>query len=537
MRLGKLVTLIVFYLVAILVATELFSRFALGLKPLLYSRPYDPLFVSGDFVGAASRESLLNVATNSPAINHYTRTEIGFFVWTGQFPPTSSSNLADFLFSNYLSRYSSRDMDLILCSKPTALSVFILGGSLAVGSSASSKLTTWHALLEKELRKGLSRNDVYVFNGAMGAFLSTQERLAYHFAVSLRPAKVVIILNGFNDLFAPVASGTRPGDPFQLPARYTQAYGSPLILWLAESSAIVNYFLQANVLRSITQLQDRMAQDDGAFNAYADAVVSLYLENMAAVLRDCQAQGLPCLVAVQPSRALSETELGAPTYSGFVLPSHRVLQLYELLRKRIHASGYATHFIDLTRIIKSSNELAYYTDSVHLDDRGQRLIADALFPAALEAAKGAQSSRDSIFNCDRILPKEIEQLSLLGVASANNGAVTQISNGILLTADPRQWSYSASLPIDQIGQRAGQNVFLKVTLGSMDGEIGLALLPDIAAKNVLYEKPLTPDSADTDVYIPLPSGLDRAVLVFRKQSTDGQPSHVQVRHILIVRTD
>jgi lysophospholipase L1-like esterase len=527
----------VFYLIAILAATDLLSRFVLGLKPLMYTRSYDPLFVSGDITGEASRESLLHVATNRPALNNYTSTSFGHFIWNGRFPPRSSASLTDFLFSNSLSRYSSRDIDLILCSKPSALSIFVLGGSTAQGTAASSKLTTWHALLEKKLRGSLSRNDVYVFNGAMGAFLSTQERLAYHFAVSLRGAKVVLFLNGANDLFVPVGSGTRPGDPFQLGTRYNQMYNNPFILWLAETSAIFNYFLQADITRSVAQLRDRLARDDAAFNAYAESAVSIYMENMVAVLRDCEARRLACLVAVQPTRSLSETELGASTHSPDVFPSHRVVQLYDLLRKAIHASRYASRFIDLTHIVKSLNELAYYTDIVHFDDRGQMLIADALLPATLDVANRIQGSRDSILACDRILPREIAQLHLSRLARENNGAVTQISDGVLLTADPRQWSYSASLPIDQIGQHSGQNISLKISLGSMDGEIGVALLEDMAAQSTLYEKPLTPDSADADIYVPLPSGMRRAVLVFRKQTADGQPSHIQVRRISIVGAD
>jgi lysophospholipase L1-like esterase len=534
MRIVKHISLAIVYLIGILVASEIFSRVALGLRPLTYSRPYDPLFVSGDDFPEASRESLLHGATNRPTVNDYTRTSLGHFIWNGRSPPLSSTSLTDFLFSNDLSRYSSRDIDLITCSNPSALSVFVLGGSVAKGSYASSKSTTWHALLERELRNALSRKDVYVFNGAVGAFLSTQERLAYYFAVSLRDAKVVVILNGGNDLLLPAGSGTRPGDPHQLGARYTQTYSNPFTLWLAEKSVIFNYFFQADVARSTAQLRDRLMRDDAAFSAYADSVISIYIENMEAILRDCEAQRRACLVALQPTRSLSEIELGMSPRGDGIFPSRRVVQLFESLRKAIHTSRYASHFIDLTHIFRSSNDLAYYVDTVHLDDRGQALVADALLPAILEVAKGAQGGRDRLVPC---LPKEIGQLQLSRLTPVNNGAVTQISNGILLTADPNQWSYSASLPIDQIGQRAGQNISLKVGLGSMDGEIGVALLPDIAAKNVLYEKVLTPDSADADVYLPLPPGMNRGILVFRKQSADGRASHIEVRRISIVETD
>lgn len=405
MRFERYLILIVFYLIVILAGTELFSRFALGLKPLLYTRAYDPLLVSGDGFGYASRDALLRGVTNGPAVNNYATTRLGHFIWNGRSPPRSSADFADFLFSHYLSRYSSRDMDRIICDNPSALSIFVFGGSVAQGTAASSKLTTWHALLESRLRNALARNDVYVFNGAMGAFLSIQERLAYDLALSSRDAKVVIILNGANDLLVPAGSGTRPGDPFQLGTRYQQIYGDPLAIWLAETSATFNYFFQADLARSIGRLRERLAQDDAVFSAYAEAAVSIYMENMSIVLHDCEARRRECLVAVQPSRLLSQTELGAATHSPDVLPSHRVVRLYELLREAIHASPYASHFVDLTHIVKSLSELAYYTDVVHLDDRGQLLIADALFPATLEAVNRVHGGRESNLTCDRDMPR------------------------------------------------------------------------------------------------------------------------------------
>jgi hypothetical protein len=65
----------------------------------------------------------------------------------------------------------------------------------------------------------------------MGAFISTQERLAYYLAASPRGAQIIIILNGYNDLLGSASSGTRPGDPFQLGIRYNHP-----IVWRATAS-------------------------------------------------------------------------------------------------------------------------------------------------------------------------------------------------------------------------------------------------------------------------------------------------------------
>src|SRR5581483_11184192 len=60
--------------------------------------------------------------------------------------------------------------------------VYVLGGSVAQGFSADSKEDTWHAWLERLLRGELGRKDLYVFNAAMGAFVSLQEKLSYYLA-------------------------------------------------------------------------------------------------------------------------------------------------------------------------------------------------------------------------------------------------------------------------------------------------------------------------------------------------------------------
>lgn len=53
-----------------------------------------------------------------------------------------------------------------------------------MGSSATAKEKTWHALLEQKLRKELARPDIHVINAAMGAFVSSQERMAMEWAVA-----------------------------------------------------------------------------------------------------------------------------------------------------------------------------------------------------------------------------------------------------------------------------------------------------------------------------------------------------------------
>src|SRR5262249_13337962 len=117
-----------------------------------------------------------------------------------------------------------------------------IGGSAAVGSSASSKNTVWHAQLERLLRQQVLRDNLYVFNAAMGAFVSTQERIAFDLAVASRRPHIVIVLNGFNDIHIPLELAVAPGDPLQVGKRYAQVYDNSLGRFVSQYSVVWNYF-------------------------------------------------------------------------------------------------------------------------------------------------------------------------------------------------------------------------------------------------------------------------------------------------------
>jgi hypothetical protein len=74
-------------------------------------------------------------------------------------------------------------------------------------------------------------------------------------------------------------------------------------------------------------------------------------------------------------------------------------QAYDILWQRISESRYARHFIDLRQVITSKAELAYYTDQVHLDDRGQILLMQGVLPYFQEALR----SEDRAFMPERII--------------------------------------------------------------------------------------------------------------------------------------
>ena len=380
MNLSKAVVVAAAVLCAAMLAAEIAARTVFGLQPLMFGYPYHPIFVSGDYYYLNTNEQLAR-GPGGPTAYGYEEGILGYHYDPKTPASHSSTNFADFLFNHTRSRYSNAEVDRIECTEKDAAAVFVLGGSVAQGFSASSPQATWHGVLEGLLRRKLQKEDLYLFNAAMGAFFSLQEKLAYYLAVVPRKGDAILFLNSYNDLVVPANAGTRPGDPFQLATRFSQFFGNGFVWWLAKHSAIVNSLIQAEFVRHAVAYREQLEGDEGVFAQYAEAVTDIYMENMGEVLDDCDARHKSCLVAIQPNRALTAANIGARFDD--IISEKRMKQLYDLLFVKIEKSAHRSRFIDLTHIFDSAEKIGYYADAVHPDDRGQRLLAEALFEPTL----------------------------------------------------------------------------------------------------------------------------------------------------------
>ncbi len=214
-----------------------------------------------------------------------------------------------------------------------------------------------------------------------------------------RDGRVVVIVNGYNDLLVPASSGTRPGDPLHLALRYSQFFGNGFVWWLAQHSAIVNATLRNEVEGNVLARRRNLNENDAAFARYATAVTDIYIENVTEMLASCEAQGRACLVGMQPSRSLTAAHLGRKVDD--VLSQDRVRQLYEMLQAKIAASPYRARFVDMTGIFDSPSGLEYFADTVHPDDRGQAVVAQTLFPRVAEAVRSAGKPPAVADRCSR----------------------------------------------------------------------------------------------------------------------------------------
>ena len=239
-----------------------------------------------------------------------------------------------------------------------------------MGSSATTKEKTWHALLEGKLRKTLGREDLFVINAAMGAFVSSQERMAMEWAVAPREPDMVIVLNGYNDIHTPISVGVAPGDPLQTGMRYAEAYDTSFTRWFCQQSALARLWWKARTERRLRDYRERVLADGEESEILKTGIVDVYTGNMKWLIKRGKQMGAPVSVFFQPWKSQG---------GGEIPDSEKPLAAFaqSTATKIVEAMKQTESFHDLTGL--QPELLGHYTDAVHLDDAGQEILAEAIF--------------------------------------------------------------------------------------------------------------------------------------------------------------
>jgi hypothetical protein len=514
------------------VAAELVARYIFDLSPLVYTRPPQPVFVTGNQVPPA-KLAALHDAPGGPGSLGYRPGGLAFQTDPAAPPPDSMTTLADFLFEHPLSRYSARDVDRILCGDPDASALFVLGGSAAQGFSASSRLRAWHVVLEDALRRKLGKPNLYVFNAAMGGYVSFQEKLAFHLAVAARAPAAVLFYNSYNDLVLAPISGTRPGDPVWLAAWYGAVYGDRSLLWLAEHSAIANTVLQNIVAGSMIDLVAGLERDDALFERRVGAAIDLYLESMSEVLAVCEAERRPCWVALQPNRALTSARTGGATPD--VLSARRMRQIHDMLQQRLAGHRYSDRFLDLTGVFDGGERERYFTDPVHVSDSGQPLIAEALVAPIAPSLAATLPRTRAVDRCAALARPQLLAVVPLDRISADGDGRVSLSEGIVaLRADPRPWAYAAHATIELDPAWSSRQLAVRIRLAVSKGDVAVVVVDESTGKEVSHDRPFTAGDGDAMADLAVRGHPRRLSVIFKKQLADGVASEAIVREIAVL---
>ncbi len=355
-----------------LVNLEVAVRFLLGNRVEWETRPFEPFFVSGDYYGALSLDRLAHTR-EGPRASGYKNIG-GLYLHERPKGSWDANSRADFLFDHYLSRYSAKEADRLNNLPKRPLRIYIIGGSLAVGSSATTKEKTWHALLEGKLRKSLGREDLYVINAAMGAFVSSQERMTMEWAVAPREPDMVIVLNGYNDIHTPISVGVAPGDPLQTGMRYAEAYDTSFTRWFCQQSALARLWWKARMERRLRDYRERVLADKDESEILKTGIVDVYTGNMKWLTKRGKQMGAQVSVFFQPWKSQG---------GGEIPNSEKLLATFaeSTATKIVEAMKQTESFHDLTGL--QPELLGHYTDAVHLDDAGQEILAEAILKQIL----------------------------------------------------------------------------------------------------------------------------------------------------------
>jgi hypothetical protein len=517
--------------VSLLVA-ELVARYLFGLSPLEYTRPPHPLLVIGDQMAAPAKLSDLATAPGGPTSLGYQPDGLAFQADPEAPAPASMTTLSDFVFDHKLSRYSADDVDRLLCNDPDASGLLVLGASAAQGFSATSKLLTWHAELENSLRQKLGKPNLYVFNAAMGGYGSFQDKLVYHLVAAPRVPVPILFYNGGNDL--QVISSGRAGDPAFLGTWYGTVYGNRLLLWLAENSAILNTVLQKGFGDSFIDFLARLERDDALFERRANAAITLYLESMSEVLAACEAEHRPCWVAIQPIRSLTSARTGGSTPD--VVSARRVRQIYALFEQRLANHRYRDRFIDLTGLFDGGDREGYFTDTVHVTDKGQPLIADALASRVATALTAPLPKGRSVDRCAALSqPRLLASVPLERVSADRSDTEVSYADGALrLQIGPRQWDWGAHVTFPLDPAWSDRNLFVRVRLEVTKGDMAVAVADARTGREISPERPFKAGDGERTAYLPV-RGHPKAIFVlFKKTLPDGPENIATVREISVL---
>jgi hypothetical protein len=513
------------------VMAEVVARYVFGLSPFVYTRPVHPVFIAADQT-APARLSALYDAPGGPAALGYWPDGLAFKNDLDAPAPASMTTLSDFLFDHKLSRYSADDVDRLLCDDPNASALLVLGSSVAQGFAATSKLLAWHALLEDSLRRKLGKPNLYVFNAAMGGYFSFQDKLAYYLAAAPRVPIPVLFYNGGNDL--QMISANRPGDPAFLGTWFGAVYGDRLLLWIAEHSAIVNTILQQKFDNEYIEYLGRLERDDAFFERRANAAVTLYLESMSEILAACEAEHRPCWVAIHPNRALTSTHTGGATPD--VISARRMAQSYALLEKRLANHRYRNQFIDLTHVFDGGEREGYYTDTVHVTDKGQTLVAEALEGPIAPALADPLPRGRAVDRCAALpRPEVLAKVPLDRVVADRPDTRVSYADGVpSLHVGSRQWDYAAHADIELDPAWRDRDIIIRVRLAVRKGDIAVVVADGDTLKEISPERPFRAGDQDQTAYLPVRGHPRRVSLIFKKSLPDGVPSDVVVREISVL---
>jgi len=328
----------------------------------------------GETLAGALAASDLNAAQRNDYASVYQQTQVNAHTisWSVPNQPTpfvGSAAVPGQHHNAHINAWQMRNSADVRMPKPRGVfRIFLTGGSTAYGSGAPTQEQTIGSLLQAQLNARLAqKNNVEyeVFSFANPAWASTQERIAIENYLSELQPDMVISLSGNNDVFWGDAGRN--------------------VLWFFSFSdeyfkRLANAGLMAAGQQALPELPTTMASTE----RIAPEIVAYRLEkNVRLGALALQSAGVPWLFFLQPTLSVTKKALTTRENDFLTHAKDYYQQCYLAMTGKLSVLEQKNfHFVDISGIFDGyGSEEEMFLDQFHFGDKGNAVIADAMFSA------------------------------------------------------------------------------------------------------------------------------------------------------------
>ncbi len=267
------------------------------------------------------------------------------------------------------------------------LRVAVLGGSAVFNGLTDER--TIPSLLARALSTRLGGRRVVGMNGGVVSANSTQELVLLVTDVLDVDPDVVVVLDGFNDIWSPLNYDDRVGYPYNFmvnEAAWRAYVESDNVEWLVSRSRVlqrIRRLFDPNALAIRDPVPLAARGETSQLAELPGRAAELYLKNWRKMAQICDANGIDCLFALQPTLLYRRPLVGAEQRIPIRAPAQRaVREFYARVEREIGAGPEARTIrggvvLSLGGMFENYPIEAYW-DEVHVFDEGNALIAHRL---------------------------------------------------------------------------------------------------------------------------------------------------------------
>jgi len=326
----------------------------------------------GETLAGALAASDLNAAQRNHYTSAYHQTEVDAhnISWSVPNQPTpfvGSAAVPGAHHNAHINAWQMRNRAAVRIPKPHGVfRIFLTGGSTAYGSGAPTQEYTIGSLLQAQLNAGLAqKNNVEyeVFNFANPAWASTQERIAIENYLSELQPDIIISLSGNNDVFWGDAGRN---------VLWFFSFADEYFKRLANTGLVMAGQQALPELPATIATTERIAPDLVAYRMEKNARLGA---------QALQPSGVPWVFFLQPTLSVTQKALTARENDFLTDSREYYRQCYQAMVEKLSVLKQENfHFVDISGVFDAySREEELFLDQFHFGDKGNAVIADAMF--------------------------------------------------------------------------------------------------------------------------------------------------------------